>query len=68
MISEVVAQLIEGGYDKTTPIAIVQKASWPEQKIVRGTLETIADIVKENNISRTAMIVFGKSLDTEFAK
>ena len=47
MISDVVEQLIEGGYDKTTPIAIVQKASWPEQKIVRGTLETIADIVKE---------------------
>ena len=68
MISEVVAQLIEGGYDKTTPIAIVQKASWPEQKIVRGTLETIADIVKENNISRTAMIVVGKCLDTEYAK
>ena len=32
MISDVVEQLIEGGYDKTTPIAIVQKASWPEQK------------------------------------
>lgn len=68
MISDVVAQLIEGGYDKTTPIAIVQKASWPEQKIVRGTLETIADIVRENNISRTAMIVVGKCLDTEYAK
>ena len=68
MISDVVEQLIEGGYDKTTPIAIVQKASWPEQKIVRGTLETIADIVKENNISRTAMIVVGKCLDTEYAK
>lgn len=68
MISDVVAQLFEGGYDKTTPIAIVQKASWPEQKIIRGTLETIADIVKENNISRTAMIVVGRCLDTEYAK
>lgn len=68
MISEVVEQLIEGGYEPSTPIAIVQKASWPEQKIVRGTLETIADIVKENNISRTAMIVVSKCLDTEYAK
>ena len=38
------------------------------EKIVRGTLETIADIVKENNISRTAMIVVSKCLDTEYAK
>ena len=68
MFSEVVEQLIEGGYEPSTPIAIVQKASWPEQKIVRGTLETIADIVKENNISRTAMIVVSKCLDTEYAK
>lgn len=68
MISDVVKELIEGGYEPSTPIAIVQKASWPEQKIVRGTLETIADIVKENNISRTAMIVVSRCLDTEYAK
>lgn len=68
MISDIVKQLEEGGYPETTPIAVVQKASWPEQKIVRGTLKTIANIVKENNISRTAMIVVGKCLDTEYAK
>lgn len=68
MISDVVTELISGGYEPTTPIAIVQKASWPEQKIVRGTLETIADIVNKENISRTAMIVVSKCLDTEYAK
>lgn len=68
MIADIVKQLEEGGYPETTPIAVVQKASWPEQKIVRGTLKTIADIIKENNISRTAMIVVGKCLDTEYAK
>jgi len=45
MLDKVVAELIEGGYDKTTPVAIVVKASWPDQRIIRGTLETIADIV-----------------------
>ncbi len=68
MIADLVKDLIEGGYEPNTPIAIVQKASWPEQKIVRGTLETIADIVKKNNISRTAMIVVSKCLDTKYAK
>ncbi len=68
MIADLVKELIEGGYEPNTPIAVVQKASWPEQKIVRGTLETIADIVKEENISRTAMIVVSKCLDTEYAK
>ena len=43
MLDKVVAELIEGGYDKTTPVAIVVKASWPDQRIIRGTLETIAD-------------------------
>lgn len=68
MISDVVTELRSGGYPANTPIAIVQKASWPEQKIVRGTLETIADIVATEQISRTAMIVVGKCLDTEYAK
>ena len=38
MLDKVVAELIEGGYDKTTPVAIVVKASWPDQRIIRGTL------------------------------
>ena len=41
MIATVVADLIEGGYPPTTPIAVVEKASWPDQQIVRGTLADI---------------------------
>lgn len=67
MIEEVVAELIKGGYDENTPIAIVQKASWPEEKIVRGTLSDIAQKIKENDIMRTAMIVVGKCLDTSYS-
>ena len=51
MLNKVVAELIEGGYDKTTPVAIVVKASWPDQRIIRGTLETIADIVAKRRIA-----------------
>lgn len=67
MIDEVVTELIKGGYTETTPIAIVQKASWPEEKIVRGTLGDIAQKIKENDIMRTAMIVVGQCLNTSYS-
>lgn len=66
MLQQVVDELVAGGYDKTTPIAIVQKASWPEQKIVRATLETICEEIKDKDISRTAMIVVSKVLDNDY--
>ncbi|WP_110952929.1 precorrin-4 C(11)-methyltransferase [Anaerosinus massiliensis] len=67
MLEEVVNELIAGGYATDTPIAIVHKASWPEEKIIRATLETIVAKIKTTEISRTAMIVVGKCLDTEYA-
>lgn len=66
MIDKVAAELIEGGYDKTTPVAIVVKASWPDQRIIRGTLETITDIVAEEGVIRQAMIVVSRVLDTDY--
>ena len=67
MIDNVMNELIEGGYTPDTPVAIVQKASWPEQKIFRGTVSTIGAIVKDAKIDRTAMIVVGRCLDSEYA-
>ncbi|MDY6296063.1 MAG: cobalt-precorrin-4 C(11)-methyltransferase, partial [Schwartzia succinivorans] len=49
-----------------TPIAIVHRASWPEQKIVRATLKDVVEKVKEADIPRQAMIVVGRVLDTEY--
>ena len=66
MIDNVAAELIQGGYDKTTPVAIVVKASWPDQRIIRGTLETIADVVAEEGVIRQAMIVVSRVLDTDY--
>lgn len=66
MIDKVAAELIEGGYDKTTPVAIVVKASWPDQRIIRGTLETIANVVAEEGVIRQAMIVVSRVLDTDY--
>jgi len=67
MIDNVMKELMEGGYTPDTPVAIVQKASWPEQKIFRGTIATIGEIVTDAKIDRTAMIVVGRCLDSEYA-
>ncbi|BBB93292.1 MAG TPA: precorrin-4 C(11)-methyltransferase [Methylomusa anaerophila] len=67
MLDSVMQELIDGGYSPDTPVAIVQKASWPEQKIFRGTLNTIGKIALDGGVDRTAMIVVGKVLDTEYA-
>lgn len=64
-IDEVVQELLVH-YDKTTPVAVVQRASWPDQKIVQGTLETIADKVVEADITKTAQILVGRFLGDEY--
>ncbi len=66
MLSEVVQELIAGGYDRTTPIAIVQKASWPEQRIIRATLETIVERLEKEPVMRTAMIVVSHCLGADY--
>ena len=62
MIDEVVADLRAGGYPADTPVAIVEKVSWPEERQLRGTLATIAAQVKEADITKTAIIAVGRVL------
>ena len=66
MLADVVKELIEGGYAPDTPIAIVQRASWPEQKIVCATLETIVAEIADKGIDRTAMIVVSRCLGADY--
>ncbi|WP_242965329.1 precorrin-4 C(11)-methyltransferase [Petroclostridium xylanilyticum] len=65
MIDRVVEELLEG-YPPDTPAAVVQKASWPDQKIVMGTLKDIAQKVKNENITKTAQIVVGDFLGNDY--
>jgi len=62
MIEDVVADLLAGGYTDETPVAVVEKASWPDERQVRGTLGTIAKLIKEAGITKTAMISVGDVL------
>ncbi|MGL5694792.1 MAG: cobalt-precorrin-4 methyltransferase [Peptostreptococcaceae bacterium] len=65
-IEKVVEKLVSGGYPETTPIAVVYKATWPDEKILKGTLQDIAAKVKENDISKTALIMVGEFLGKEY--
>ncbi|CUH94008.1 putative cobalt-precorrin-4 C(11)-methyltransferase [Propionispora sp. 2/2-37] len=67
MLEDVLKELIDGGYSPETPVAVVQKASWPEQKIYRGSLANIAEILSNEAVNRTAMIVVGKCLGSDYA-
>lgn len=62
MIEKVVEQMLQGGYRPETPAAVVEKASWPEERIVRGTLSTIAALTRAEGINKTALIMVGKFL------
>jgi len=49
-------------YGADCPVAVVWRASWPDQKILRGTLATIRDQVKAAGFTRTALILVGRVL------
>ena len=60
------AALLEGGYPPDTPAAVVYKASWPEQKVLRGTIATIAAQAEAENIHNTALILIGRFLGNDY--
>lgn len=66
MIDDVVRRLTTH-YPVTTPVAVIQRATWEDQKIVLGTLENIAEKVKEGNITKTAQILVGDFLGNEYS-
>ena len=65
LISKLVTEAIEGGYKKSTPVAVVYRASWPDQKIIKGTLGDIAKKIKEEKITRTAIVIISDVIDPE---
>jgi len=68
MLETVTGELLAGGYPEDTPIAVVERATWPNQKIVRGTLKTICPLVTVEKIRKTAMICVGQVFGQEKLK
>ena len=65
-IEELVEQL-QTSYPVDTPIALVYKASWTEEKIIQGNLGNIAELVRKANITKTGLIVVGRFLGDQYA-
>jgi precorrin-4/cobalt-precorrin-4 C11-methyltransferase len=61
MIEKIRDELLVG-YHEDTPVVVIEKASWPEQRIIRGTLKVIVDLVRDANIKKTALIYVGEAL------
>ncbi len=62
-LSQVVTDL-SPHYGPDCPVAVVYRASWPDQRIIHATLATLKDAIDEN-ISRTALILVGRVLEQE---
>ncbi len=65
MLEQLQEALLQGAYTDETPAAIVYKASWPEERVVRMTLGSLAKTGAENGISKTALVLVGDFLQQE---
>jgi precorrin-4/cobalt-precorrin-4 C11-methyltransferase len=61
-------RLLMGGYKGDTPAAIVYKATWPDEKVYRGTVDTLPQIAKEHGITKTALILVGEFLGDSYER
>ncbi len=68
LLEELSRRLIVGGYEESTPAAIVYKATWPDEKIVRTCVGELYTAAKENNINKTALILIGNFLDSGYSR
>lgn len=63
IVDDVQQQLLQGGYAPDTPVAACYRLTWKDQRIYRGMLKDLADIVKGNGLTLTTMIVVGDAID-----
>ena len=69
LLEEVERELLAGGaYTSDTPAAIVYKATWPDERVFRCTVGTLAKTARDNHITKTALITIGGFLGTEYER
>ncbi len=64
VLARIVAELTPA-YGADCPVAVVFRATWPDEKVIRGTLSTIEARLAEDPIERTALILVGRALGAE---
>ena len=60
--------LLEGGYPEDTPVAIIYKATWPEEKIFRCKLKDLDKTVKEEGLTKTSLIIVGDCMGSDYER
>ena len=61
-------ELLLGGYAEDTPVAVVYKATWPEEKIIRTTLAKLPEDMEAAGIMKTALIIVSPALGSVYEK
>ena len=59
-LSDIAENLMAAGMDAATPAAVVRLGTWPEQRTVEGTLDDIADAVRDAGVGNPAVVVVGQ--------
>lgn len=67
LLEQLSKELIEGGYRADTPAAIVYKATWPEQKVIRCTVSQLQQKAQEYQITKTALVTVGYFLGDDYS-
>jgi precorrin-4/cobalt-precorrin-4 C11-methyltransferase len=60
---QMVAELRAGGYPDDTPAAVVYRATWPDEQVIRGTLATIAAPARAARLTKQALILVGPAVE-----
>ena len=68
MLDRVQEELLQGAYQEDTPAALVYKATWPEEKVVRCTVGTLAQVGAAEGIRKTALVLVGNFLGSEYER
>lgn len=66
LLEELTQELITGGYGADTPAAIVYKATWEDEKVVRCTVSELVEAAKKHGITKTALITVGGFLGDDY--
>lgn len=68
LLEQVEDELLAGGYAPDTPAAIVYKATWPEERVYRCTVATLAQTAREHHVTKTALITVGGFLGDQYER
>ena len=68
MTEKLQSELLAGGYPGDTPAAVVYKATWPEERIFRCTVDTLHETVTKNGLTKTSLIIVGGCMGDRYLR